>query len=154
MDSPISLADNMNSEKFPLALRNCLKSRDQTVTPTQHKLFITATKVLKWGESNMIKYFFSCIYGTIVLGEFIVQEIHFSLIEDDHIGKSTTKICHQIHLFWKQILWLPPKFIVGTMQIREWLAQVTLLGSGQARSRPGLERAWEPQTPSFYCIPL
>lgn len=41
----------------------------------------------------------------------------------------------------------PPKLIAGTMQIGEWFAQVTMLGNDQARFRPGLERAWEPQTP-------
>ena len=95
----------------------------------------------------MIKYFFSCIYGTIVLGEFIVQEIHFSLIEDDHIGKSTTKICHQIHLFWKQIFMTPPKVyswddanqgVTCTGHIaREWPSQIqTRVGKGMGTPDP------------------
>lgn len=55
----------------------------------------------------MIKYFFSCIYGTIVLGEFMVLEINFSLIEDDHMYKSTTSTYHQMHLFGKQVFTIP-----------------------------------------------
>lgn len=55
----------------------------------------------------MIKYFFSCIYGTIVLGEFMVLEINFSLIEDDHMYKSTTSTYHQMHLFGKQVFTTP-----------------------------------------------
>lgn len=85
----------------------------------------------------------------------MVPEIGFSLIEDDHMYKSTTRTYHQVHFFGKQIFTTPQSLQLWWCRLGAGgVVQVTLLGRGQASFGPGLEKTWEPQTPlstAFLC---
>lgn len=95
-----------------------------------------------WTEGKVLWYniFFPCIYCTIVLEEFIVQEIYFSSIEDDHVCQSITNAYHQIQFFRKKSLTIPQIFIDGKTQIRRASELYNSYYYGMAK--PALGQGW------------
>lgn len=70
------------------------------------------------------------------------------MIDDDRICKPITNTFHQIHLFRRQIFTTPKVYRWDDADRgRKGVAQVTVVGSGQARFQPGFARAWEPHIP-------
>lgn len=108
----------------------------------------------------MIQEVFSCIFCIIVLEEFIVQEIQFSSMEDDHICKSTINTYHhQILFFRKKNIYNPPpptapgqSFQIGKFRLGEGVRCTSApQRGGKARSVRDGEGVGT-QDPSFHHI--